>query len=275
VRAARRRLPEQRPDSSEERAARFPAARAIPSVVRGDGAHASDDGSPDHEGVPRPGQPPRVPGPPVGGGPAGRHVRSRPRVDGGEGDPGHRRRGQRRLRSRLDRLGLEPGQLVRVRPARLGPHALLGFDRTATGSDAVRQYALPVRNRFASRDSVPDDLLLWFHHVGWSERLRSGRTLWEELLRHYQAGVDTGRSMQRSWDSLERLVDAERFHRVQALLRVQEAEARWWRDASVLYWQSFSHLPLPPDYEVPRHPLDWYRQLRCPADPRKPRCDAV
>src|SRR5207249_871359 len=151
----------------------------------------------------------------------------------------------------------------------------LGFDRTATGSDAVRQYALPVRNRFASRDSVPDDLLLWFHHVGWSERLRSGRTLWEELLRHYQAGVDTVRSMQRSWDSLERLVDAERFHRVQALLRVQEAEARWWRDASVLYWQSFSHLPLPPDYEVPRHPLDWYRQLRCPADPRKPRCDAV
>jgi alpha-glucuronidase len=153
----------------------------------------------------------------------------------------------------------------------------LGFDRTATGSNAVRQYALPVRNRFASRDSVPDDLLLWFHHVSWSERLRSGRTLWEELLRHYQAGVDTVRSMQRTWDGLEMegLIDAERFHRVQALLRIQEAEARWWRDASILYWQSFSHLPLPPDYETPRHQLDWYRQLRCPADPRRPRCDPV
>jgi len=151
----------------------------------------------------------------------------------------------------------------------------LGFDRTASGSDAVRQYAPPVRNRFASRDSVPDDLLLWFHHVGWSERLRSGRTLWEELLRHYQAGVDTVRSMQRSWDSLEGLVDAERFHRVQALLRIQEAEARWWRDASVAYWQSFSHLPFPAGYEAPAHPLDWYMQLRCPPDPRKPRCDAV
>jgi len=139
----------------------------------------------------------------------------------------------------------------------------------------VRQYAPPVRNRFASRDSVPDDLLLWFHHVGWSERLRSGRTLWEELLRHYQAGVDTLRSMQRSWDSLEELVDADRFHRVQALLRIQEAEARWWRDASVAYWQSFSHLALPAGYEAPAHPLDWYRQLRCPDDPRKPRCDAV
>src|SRR5438552_11555407 len=98
----------------------------------------------------------------------------------------------------------------------------LGFDRTASGSDAVRQYAAPLRARFGSRDSVPEQLLLWFHHVGWSERLRSGRTLWEELLRHYQAGVDTVRSMQRSWDSLEELVDAERFHRVQALLRVQE-----------------------------------------------------
>ena len=151
----------------------------------------------------------------------------------------------------------------------------LGFDRTATGSNAVRQYSLPVRNRFSSRDSVPDTILLWFHHVGWRERLRSGRTLWEELLRHYQAGVDTVRWMQRTWDGLEGLVDAERFRRVQGLLRIQEAEARWWRDASVLYWQSFSHLPLPPDYEAPRHPLDWYRQLRCPPDPRKPRCDPV
>ena len=153
----------------------------------------------------------------------------------------------------------------------------LGFDRTATGSNAVRQYALPVRSRFASRDSVPENLLLWFHHVGWRERLRSGRTLWEALLRHYQAGVDTVRWMRRTWDALaiDALVDPERFHRVQALLRIQEAEAGWWRDASVLYWQSFSRLPLPPDYEVPAHPLDWYRQLHCPLDPRKPRCDAV
>lgn len=151
----------------------------------------------------------------------------------------------------------------------------LGFDRTATGSDAVSQYLPPLRERFASRDSVPEDLLLWFHHVGWSERLRTGRTLWEELLRHYQAGVDTVRSMQRTWDGLEALVDADRFRRVQDFLRIQEAEARWWRDASVLYWQSFSHLPLPPGYDQPAHPLAWYRQLRCPPDPRKPRCEAV
>ena len=71
----------------------------------------------------------------------------------------------------------------------------LGFDRTASGSNAVGQYSPPLRTRFASRDSVPETLLLWFHHVGWNERLRSGRTLWEELLGHYQAGVDTVRWM--------------------------------------------------------------------------------
>ncbi|HEY6156417.1 MAG TPA: alpha-glucuronidase family glycosyl hydrolase [Gemmatimonadales bacterium] len=151
----------------------------------------------------------------------------------------------------------------------------LGFDRTASGSNAVGQYFPPVRNRFASRDSVPETLLLWFHHVGWNQRLHSGRTLWEELLRHYQAGVDTVRWMERTWDGLEGLVDGERFRRVRAFLHIQEAEARWWRDASVTYWESFSHLPLPPGYEAPAHSLDWYRQLRCPPDPRKPRCDAV
>jgi alpha-glucuronidase len=151
----------------------------------------------------------------------------------------------------------------------------LGFDRTASGSNAVGQYSPPLRNRFASRDSVPETLLLWFHHVGWNERLRSGRTLWEELLGHYQAGVDTVRWMARTWDGLEALVDSARFRRVRAFLRIQEAEARWWRDASVAYWESFSHLPLPPGYEAPAHSLDWYRQLRCPPDPRKPRCDAV
>ncbi len=151
----------------------------------------------------------------------------------------------------------------------------LGFDRTPTGSNAVHQYFPGLQRRFADRDSVPETLLLWFHHVGWGQRLRSGRTLWQELLAHYQAGVDTVSWMERTWDGLEQVVDGERFRRVQAFLRIQEAEARWWRDASVAYWQSFSHLPLPPGYAAPAHSLDWYRQLRCPPDPRKPRCDAL
>jgi alpha-glucuronidase len=151
----------------------------------------------------------------------------------------------------------------------------LGFDRTATGSDAVRQYFPPLRNRFANRDSVPENLLLWFHHVGWRERLRSGATLWDELLRHYQAGVDTVQWMRRTWDGLRELIDPDRFGRVQSILEIQEIEARWWRDASVAYWESFSHLALPPGYPAPAHPLDWYRELRCPPDPHKPRCPAL
>jgi alpha-glucuronidase len=151
----------------------------------------------------------------------------------------------------------------------------LGFDRTPAGSDAVSQYFPPLRGRFASRDSCPENLLLWFHHVGWTERLRSGRTLWEELLRHYRMGIDTVRWMRAAWDSLAPLVDAQRFDSVDTYLGIQAAEARWWRDASVLYWQTFSRLPLPPGYEQPLHSLEFYKALRCPADPRKPRCPAI
>ena len=151
----------------------------------------------------------------------------------------------------------------------------LGFDRTPAGSDAVSQYSPPLRQEFASRDSVPLKYLLWFRHVGWTERLRMGRTLWAELLRHYQMGIDTVRWMERTWDRLAGTVDAERFDSVKAYLRIQEAEARWWRDASVLYWQTFSHLPIPAGSERPLHPLAWYRELRCPADRTKPRCPAI
>lgn len=151
----------------------------------------------------------------------------------------------------------------------------LGFDRTRMGSNAVSQYYPPLRGRFASRDSVPENLLLWFHHVSWNERLRSGRTLWEELLRHYQMGIDTVRWMQRTWDGLAGRVDAERFRQVRELLRIQGSEARWWRDASVLYWQTFSHLPIPAGYEQPVHSLEFYRRLGCPTDPTKPRCPAI
>jgi alpha-glucuronidase len=151
----------------------------------------------------------------------------------------------------------------------------VGFDRTASGSDAVGQYFPPVRDRFARRATVPDSLLLWFHRVRWDERMRSGRTLWEELLARYQAGVDTVRWMRRTWDGLAGRIDAERFRDVQAKLAVQEKEAKWWRDASVLYFQGFSRLPLPPGYEAPARALDHYMKLTCPADPSRPACPDI
>ena len=142
----------------------------------------------------------------------------------------------------------------------------IGFDRTATGSNAVAQYHPPLDRRFADRATVGDTLLLWFHRVGWTERLPSGRTLWDELVRYYHLGVDTVRANLATWTALEGKVDAERFNETKANLEKELAEARWWRDASLLYWQTFSKLPIPAEYEQPAHPLEFYQRLRCPVD---------
>ncbi|MFI4946911.1 MAG: alpha-glucuronidase, partial [Burkholderiales bacterium] len=137
----------------------------------------------------------------------------------------------------------------------------VGFDRTASGSNAVGQYFPPVAARFGSLDTVGDDYLLWFHHVPWTHRMASGRTLWEELLHRYQAGVDAVRKMQATWQSLAGAIDAERYDETRAFLKIQEQEARWWRDASVLYFQTFSKLPIPPGYEKPEHDLQYYQAI--------------
>jgi len=151
----------------------------------------------------------------------------------------------------------------------------IGFDRTASGSDAVAQYFPPVAARFASRDSIPDAFLLFFHHVGWHERLRSGRTLWDELVRRYDAGVATARANVRIWEGLRGKIDTVRFNRASANLTAEAAEARWWRDASILYFQTFSRMPIPTGHERPAHTLDYYETLRCPANPRRPSCDGI
>ncbi len=138
----------------------------------------------------------------------------------------------------------------------------IGFNRTASGSNAVAQYYAPVRERFARLERCPEELLLWFHHVPWDHRMASGRTLWEELCHRYQAGVDAVRDMQRTWETLEALVDPARFAHVRALLRIQEKEARWWRDASVLYFQTFSRRAIPEGYEPAEKTLPEYVKLK-------------
>jgi alpha-glucuronidase len=150
----------------------------------------------------------------------------------------------------------------------------IGFDRTATGSNAVAQYFSPLRELYAS-DSVPEKYLLFFHHVPWTHRMKSGRILWDELARHYQEGVDSVRSMRRKWETVRPAIDAERFAETRDFLRIQEREAMWWRDAVLQYFQTFSGLPIPKSVEQPLHPLSFYRALRCPPDRTKPRCEAV
>lgn len=138
----------------------------------------------------------------------------------------------------------------------------IGFDRTASGSNAVAQYAPTVAHDFGDPKRVPDEYLLWFHHVPWTHRMRSGHSLWEELVERYDGGVAKVVQMRRDWDSLRPLVDASRHCEVAASLAQQENEARWWRDASIAYWQSLNRLPLPKGHARPKHPVDWYKTLK-------------
>ena len=137
----------------------------------------------------------------------------------------------------------------------------IGFDRTSTGSNAVNQYAPPVRDRFSNLKTVGDDYLLWFHHVPWSYQMASGRTLWDELTFRYCRGVEAVRGMEQTWQGLSKFVDAERYEETRAFLAIQEKEARWWRDASVLYFQTFSKQPIKDSCGPPANTLEHYMSI--------------
>ncbi|MVN22660.1 alpha-glucuronidase family glycosyl hydrolase [Mucilaginibacter arboris] len=138
----------------------------------------------------------------------------------------------------------------------------IGFDRTAaTGSKAVEQYFPPLRNEFENIKTTPEIYLLWFHHVPWNYRMKSGETLWNELVDHYYSGVASVKEMQHTWDQIGPKIDAERFKEEQHALAVQHEDAVWWKDACLLYYQTFSHLPIPDKYEKPAHDLAYYKTL--------------
>jgi alpha-glucuronidase len=137
----------------------------------------------------------------------------------------------------------------------------IGFDRTKTGSNALAQYAPQVVRLWGDPKTVPEEHLLWFHHLPWDWRMRSGRTLWDELVLRYGRGVGEVRAMRATWQGLASYVDARRHAGVSAFLAIQEREAQWWRDASVAYFQSISKRPLPAGAAPPAHSLDHYKAL--------------
>ncbi|QAY77877.1 alpha-glucuronidase family glycosyl hydrolase [Sphingosinicella sp. BN140058] len=138
----------------------------------------------------------------------------------------------------------------------------IGFDRTGSGSNAIGQYAPNVARSFADPKSISEDYLLWFHHLPWDWRMKSGRPLWDELVLRYGRGVDAVGQMRATWNRLEPFVDPRRFADVTAFLGIQHKEAQWWRDASVAYFQSISKRPLPAGAAPPPHDLDWYKALQ-------------
>jgi alpha-glucuronidase len=143
----------------------------------------------------------------------------------------------------------------------------IGFDRTASGSNAAGQYFPPVEKMFGSLEQCPEKYLLWFHHVPWDYKLKSGKTLWNALCDTYYSGVDSVRWLQRTWNKLEGKIDPERFNHVKMLLTIQEKEAVLWRNSCILYFQTFSGKPIPEGLEKPEHPLAYYEKLAFPYAP--------
>ncbi|RYD58511.1 MAG: alpha-glucuronidase [Sphingomonadales bacterium] len=137
----------------------------------------------------------------------------------------------------------------------------IGFDRTRTGSDALGQYAPEIAKAWGDPKKVPENLLLWFHHVPWDRKMKSGRTLWDELVVRYDAGVDAVAAMQGRWAGLKDKVDARRWAEVRDFLAIQHQEAKWWRDASIAYFQSISKRPLPKGHVAPEHDLEHYKAI--------------
>ncbi|MGZ5221259.1 MAG: alpha-glucuronidase family glycosyl hydrolase, partial [Chitinophagaceae bacterium] len=135
----------------------------------------------------------------------------------------------------------------------------IGFDRTSSGTNALAQYAPEARKQYEDVTTCDEKYLLWFHHVSWKHKMKSGRTLWEELCYKYNKGVDEIKNIAQQWDSLEKYIDKERFHHVQLLLGIQVKEAVWWRNACLLYFQEFSKMPIPSVYEKPDKTLDYYK----------------
>ncbi|WP_285016859.1 alpha-glucuronidase family glycosyl hydrolase [Novosphingobium sp. fls2-241-R2A-195] len=143
----------------------------------------------------------------------------------------------------------------------------IGFDRTRTGSNAVAQYAPPVARMLADPRTTPETELLWFHHLPWDWKMKSGRTLWQEMVARYDRGVATVAQMQQQWDGVKDKVDAERWSKTASYLAIQHNEARWWRDASLAYWMSVNGLSLPEGSPAPEHDLAWYKAQRFPLAP--------
>jgi alpha-glucuronidase len=123
----------------------------------------------------------------------------------------------------------------------------LGYDRSPTGSNFTAQYFPPLERRYGDIDEVPENLMMWFHHVPWDFRMDNGRLFWDELVLRYQTGVQYVTWMRETWDRLAPYIDDRRFAEVQAKLAQHEIDAADWRDTSVGYWRTFSGRAIPTD----------------------------
>ncbi|MBN1996847.1 alpha-glucuronidase [candidate division KSB1 bacterium] len=120
----------------------------------------------------------------------------------------------------------------------------LGFDRTSTGSYATAQYFSPLSEQFENMETCPEKYLLWFFHVPWEYKMKSGYSLWEELCLHYYTGTQYVDSMIEQWNGLEGKLDPNLYNHVKEKLLRQQTDAKIWRDTCLKYFQTFSGMDI-------------------------------
>lgn len=137
----------------------------------------------------------------------------------------------------------------------------LGFDRGVNGSNALSLYHPDAAKAWSQMDNCPLPYLLWYHHVPWNKKLSTGRSLWDELCTRYYTGAEAVATMQKEWAALKGKMDAEIHADVAGRLAAQYREALWWRDACVLYFQTYSKMPIPAPFTPPSRTLDEIKLL--------------
>ena len=115
----------------------------------------------------------------------------------------------------------------------------VGFDRTHTGSDATSQYREPFCSLYDDINTCPERYLLWFHHVPWDYRLKSGNTLWEELQERYARGVKEVEDFCHIWQEAKLAIDEQRWKEVDERMQHQLGNAREWQKTCLDYFGSF------------------------------------
>ena len=117
----------------------------------------------------------------------------------------------------------------------------IGFDRSHTGTDATSQYRPEIARKYDNIETCPENLLLWFHRVPWTYRMKDGSTLWESLQFEYQSGVIIVETIQATWhNKMRHYVDEQRWREVDERLTDQLQNAREWRDVCLGYFRQFA-----------------------------------
>ena len=123
----------------------------------------------------------------------------------------------------------------------------IGFDRSSKGTDAVGQYPEPYRSQYDNIETCPEEYLLWFHHVPWNYRMKSGSTLWQELCMKYNMGVAMVEVYRDYWHTSAKQYmkgHEQEWQHTDSLLNVQLENAKEWRETCLKYFQTFSKMDI-------------------------------